>query len=201
MFNCVFLRIFEIGVFSSQMQREIIINIFTMKGTFYTGLTQVELNHQLGESNMYFLWKLCATVSALHSVTAWTWSQSTNTSVQARRAQKSQLCTRRLERPWIISFTTRNAFPQVTTKVGATNSTAFAQISFRVTFNNVCLSFLFLLSRFYGYKNRLEVDWFSLPPLRRHLVVPEGASQSHVPLRSSQPSGKIPDGPERIMRW
>lgn len=147
-----------------------------------------------------FSCKLCATVSALRSITAWTWSQPTNTSFQARPVQKSQLCTHRLERPWITSFTTRNAFPQVMTKVGATNPSVFGQISSCIRFYNVCLSLLLLLSRFYGYKNRLEADGFAPPPLRRYLVVPEGASQLHVPLRSSQPSGKIPDGPERSMR-
>lgn len=145
--------------------------------------------------------KFGVTVSALHSITAWTWSRSTNTSFQGRPVQKSQLCTHRWARPWTTSFTTRDAIPEVMRKVGGQNLTVFGQISFCGTFFLMCGFFLLLLlSHFYGYENRLETDWFSLPPLRRCLVVTEGPSQLHIPLRSSQPSGKISDGPERIMR-
>lgn len=167
---------------------------------------KLELNHQLGENDEFFFFffaKFGVTVSALHSITAWTWSQPTNTSFQAQPVQKSQLCTHKWERPWTTSFTTRDAFPEVMKKVGGQNPAVFGQISFCVTFFSMCVGFFFvllLLSCFYGYENRLETDWFSLPPLRRCLVVTEGPSQLHVPLRSSQPSGKISDGPGPSMR-
>lgn len=149
--------------------------------------------------------RIAVTVSATRSITGWTWSQSTNTSFQARPRQRSRPCTHRWEPLWTTSFTNLNALPQLMRKVRAQNPAAFRLFRFHAGKHFLqCVIFLssfFPLSRFNSYENRLETHWFSSSPLRRCFVVTEGPSQSHVPLRSSQPSGKVPDGPECCIRW